>query len=69
MELTTRIEIKPYTIGELCLIYAVTNKTMNRWLKPHAATVGKRNGRYYTALQVKTIFDLLGLPAIVEEVN
>lgn len=67
MELNTRIEIKPYTIGELCNIYSVTNKTMNRWLKPHAVTVGKRNGRYYTALQVKIIFDLLGLPGIQED--
>lgn len=67
MEQTTRIEIKPYTIGELCNIYAVTNKTMNRWLKPHAPAIGVRNGRYYTALQVKTIFEILGLPSLIEE--
>jgi hypothetical protein len=61
------ITIKPYTIGELCNIYEVTNKTMNTWLRPHAEVIGKREGRYYTALQVEIIFEKLGLPKKIDE--
>jgi hypothetical protein len=64
---TTTIEIKAYGIGELAALYSVSNKTMNRWMKPYAELIGKREGRYYTALQVRIIFEKLGLPGIVSE--
>lgn len=48
-------EIKAYGIGELSRIYEVSYKTMSRWLKPHMETIGKREGRYFTSLQVGTI--------------
>ena len=61
---TTRktVEVKAYSIGELATLYEISVRTMNRWLKPHAERVGKREGRFYTVKQVEIIFDLLGLP-------
>jgi hypothetical protein len=64
---TTTLEIKAYSIGELAARYSISNKTMNRWLKPHADLIGKREGRYYTALQVRHIFEKLGLPGTISE--
>jgi hypothetical protein len=40
---------------------------MRRWLQPHLIAVGERQGRFYSALQVKIIFDKLGLPGIIED--
>ena len=60
-------EIRPYTPSELARIYGVSKKTMNRWLKPHRAAIQERDGLYYTALQVKIIFEKLGLPSRIEE--
>lgn len=60
-------EVKAYSPSELAHIYSVSKCTLNRWLKPHLAKVGKREGLYYTVKQVRTIFDLLGLPGRIEE--
>lgn len=54
--------IKPYSKKELTTMYAVSKKTMTRWLKPHLAKIGKREGRYYNVKQVQIIFDQLGVP-------
>lgn len=54
--------IRPYSKKELTAMYNVSNKTMTRWLKPHLATIGTREGRYYNVKQVLLIFDLFGLP-------
>ncbi len=59
--------IKPYTPSELADVYGVSRKTLNTWLKPHREAVGKRESIYYTALQVKIIFEKLGLPAKIDE--
>jgi hypothetical protein len=67
MTTTTTLEIKAYSITNLAALYGITNKTMNRWMKPHAEAIGKREGRYYTALQVRIIFEKLGLPGNVSE--
>lgn len=61
------IEIKAYSISELARVYGISNKTMNRWLKPYSDIIGKRDGRYFTALQVRIIFHKLGLPGKVSE--
>lgn len=63
----TTIEIKAYGISEIAAMYGISNKTMNRWMKPHATIIGKREGRYYTALLVRIIFEKLGLPGIMGE--
>jgi len=56
------VEIKVYSIGELAVLYEVSVRTMNRWLKPHLEKIGKREGRFYSVKQVSIIFDQLGLP-------
>lgn len=60
-------EVKPYTPKEIATLYGVSWKVMNTWLKPHQKDIGKRHGLYYTALQVKIIFEKLGLPGKAEE--
>jgi transposase-like protein len=64
---TNTIEIKPYSITELSRIYGVTLHTMRKWLKPHLAVIGEKQGRLYTTLQTKIIFEKLGLPGIIQD--
>ena len=61
------IEIKPYSLTELAGIYGVTNRTMKNWIIKHDESVGEKVGRLYTTLQVKIIFEKLGLPGKIEE--
>lgn len=61
------IEIKPYGLTELAAIYGVTVRTIKNWLQPHAPAIGEKIGRLYTALQVKIIFEKLGLPGKIED--
>ena len=66
---TTSIEvkIKPYSLTELSGLYGVSNHTMKNWIAPHNAAIGKKIGRLFTALQVKIIFEKLGLPGRAHE--
>lgn len=61
------IEIKAYSVTELSAIYRVSRYTFLKWIEPHLKFVGERSGRYYTHLQVKIIFEKLGLPGIAED--
>jgi transposase-like protein len=61
------VEIKPYNLTELAAVYGVTVRTMKNWIILHRQSVGEKTGRLYTALQVKTIFEKLGLPGKAEE--
>lgn len=61
------VEIRPYSLTELSGLYGVSNRTMKNWIKLHSQCVGDKTGRFYTALQVKIIFEKLGLPSRVEE--
>ena len=54
---------KPYTMKELAALYGVSTKTLRTWLHPHQQAVGEKISRYYTSLQVRTIFEKLGSPA------
>jgi transposase len=54
--------IRPYSKKELTSMYAVSKKTMTRWLKPHLIKIGQREGRYYNVKQIQIIFEILGLP-------
>jgi transposase-like protein len=58
--------VKPYTVSELCKIYGVSARTFKKWLKPFQKNIGKRNGRYYSVLQVEIIISMLGLPHWLE---
>ncbi|HEX9503016.1 MAG TPA: hypothetical protein VF974_01680 [Patescibacteria group bacterium] len=63
----TTFDVRPYNIKELCAIYGVTYRTMIGWLEAHREAIGEKVGRYYTALQVKIIFEKLGLPSQIDE--
>ena len=56
------IKIKPYTLKELAGLYGVCYKTLAYWLEPFHNDVGKRRGRFFTIVQVETIFLKLGKP-------
>jgi cbb3-type cytochrome oxidase cytochrome c subunit len=55
-------DIKPYTVAELAQIYEVCDRTFKKWITPFKPEIGKRNGRYYSVVQVKIIFKRLGIP-------
>jgi hypothetical protein len=40
----------------------VDERTIKKWMKPFAEQIGKRQGRFYNVVQVKLIFEKLGLP-------
>lgn len=61
------IEIKPYSISELARLYRVSRHTMRNWIAPHQPYIGEKIGHLYTALQVKIIFEKLGLPGTAQE--
>jgi hypothetical protein len=62
-------KLKFYTKRELAIMYETSPKTFTRWIKPHAELIGDKNGRYYTITQVKTIFQVLGLPSNIVEIE
>ena len=60
-------QIKPCTLTELAAIYGVGIRTMKKWITPHGPSIGEKHGRIYTALQVKFIFEKLGLPGLATD--
>ena len=56
------IIIKPYTHQELAMLYGVSWRTLQRWLKPFQRMLGEKNGHYYTTRQVTIIFTRIGWP-------
>lgn len=60
------IVIKPCSVAELAALYGVSVKVMRRWLVTTEPCTGKRNGRFYTALQVAVILQKLGIPGVQE---
>lgn len=63
---TILIEQKPYTLGELAQIYKVHRDTFRKWILPFKSELGKREGNYYSVIQVKTIFKKLGYPSYIK---
>lgn len=59
--------VKPYSTKELCYMYAISNKTFNKWINSFTRELGTRNGRFYTVKQVELIFMKLGLPYRIKE--
>lgn len=55
-------EMRPYSTKELAKIYGVCDRTLLKWMKPFAAEIGEKRGRYYTVAQVEVIFQRLGMP-------
>ena len=59
-------EIRPSSIKDLAGVYGCCDKTMKKWIIPFNSEVGVKNGRYYSVVQVKIIFERLGLPCKVK---
>ena len=62
MTTTNDISIRAYTTKELSSMYGISPKTFRTWLQPHLTYIGDKTGRYFTALQVRIIFERLGIP-------
>ena len=62
MSTTNETPVKPATTKELAALYAISPKTFRNWLQPHQKKIGERRGRYYTARQIRIIFELIGEP-------
>ena len=60
-------QIKPCTLTELAAIYGIGVRTMKKWITPYQPAIGEKHGRIYTALQVKIIFEKLGLPGMASD--
>ncbi len=62
---TKEMVMKPCNLKELAERYCVSTKTMRSWLLPHEKIIGKRTtSRYFTALQIRRIYEQLGEPCV-----
>jgi hypothetical protein len=59
-------QVRPYTTKELAAIYGVCDRTFKNWLKPFAEALGPKQGRFYSVIQVKIIFEKLGVPSSLD---
>lgn len=59
-------QAKPLTTKELAALYGVSAKTLRTWMSPHKEAIGEKISRYYTALQIRIIFERLGEPPCFE---
>ena len=59
------VALKPYSLTELSGLYQVCTRTLKKWIQPFEKEIGKKLGRYYTIVQVKIIFEKLGLPGCI----
>ena len=56
------VRLKAYSQQELCDMYDISRKTFYKWIAPFSELIGKRPGKYFTVLQVRIIFEKLGMP-------
>jgi hypothetical protein len=61
------IEVRPYTVKELCALYRMSYRSFSTCLGPIKNMIGERPGRYYTVRQVEIIFMELGIPYSINE--
>jgi hypothetical protein len=59
--------IRPHNLKELSALYGISARTLKKWLYPFKHEIGERVGYLYTVIQVKKIFELLGLPNVFYE--
>ena len=57
-----KLIIKPLSMGQLAVAYEMDRRTIYNWLEKHADAIGEKIGFFYTPLQVKKIFEILGPP-------
>ena len=56
------LPLRPCNLKELAEQYSVSTKTLRTWLEPHLTRIGKRRSRYFTALQMRIIYECIGDP-------
>jgi hypothetical protein len=61
--------VKPYGKKELTHQYGVSICILNSWLKSFESELGNRVAGVYNIRQVKLIFEKLGVPGQVIEIN
>ena len=61
------IVLRPHNLKELSALYSISSRTLKKWLHPFEREIGERIGYFYTIIQVKKIFELLGFPGILTE--
>lgn len=54
--------LKPISPAEFCSLYAISRKTLLKWLRPIEKEIGPRQGNIYNVRQVALIFEKLGIP-------
>ena len=60
-------DIRPYSSGELVILYGISHRTLRNWLLPFMAEIGKKRGRFFTVKQIELIFAKLGFPKDIDE--
>lgn len=54
--------VKPCTNKELAGLYGISTRILRNWLRLYEPVIGPKMGRYFTSLQVRTIFEIFGAP-------
>lgn len=62
-------DIKIYSTKELASMYEVCPRTFNKWIAVHKNKIGKKTGRFYSLIQIQTIFETLGLPKSIVDTD
>lgn len=55
-------KLKPYNTKDLCTLYGVSYKTMQKWLEKIKDQLGERVGKKWSVSQVEVIFKKYGRP-------
>ena len=62
MQNKNQILVMAQTPGQLAAKYGISTRTLKRRLDKFADKIGKRYSLYFTPLQVRTIYESLGIP-------
>jgi len=65
--LSVKVEVRPYSLKELCRLYNLSYKTMNTCIAPLVQELGRKKGRFYNVKQVELIFIHMGIPYSIHE--
>lgn len=64
--LIQKIPFKAYSNKEIAVMFNVSERTWRRWVAPFRNDIGDRKGHFYTPVQVKVIFEKLGVPDAID---
>lgn len=64
--LIQKIPFKAYSNKEIAVMFNVSERTWRRWVAPFRNDIGYRKGHFYTPVQVKVIFEKLGVPDAID---